>query len=124
MHRSRSNIMTDFVNIEAAAHDPFAGLLVSLQMEFEGAADAHLAREIVAAEELDFLWEARIATRRIGTIELLDDSSVEAHIWQLIGCLDSRWFVAKVGADEDDRACDLLEVRRFDSAWDAYEAYD
>lgn len=116
--------MTDFANIEAGAHDPFAGLLASLQLEFEGAADAHLAREIIAAEELDFLWAAHIAMRRIGAIEALDGGAPERHVWQLIGCLDGRWFVARATADDDGFARDLLELHRFDSAWDAYEAYD
>ena len=115
--------MSDFASIEAAAHDPFPGLLASLQLEFEGAADAHLAHEIVAAEELDFLWDARVATRSIGSVEPLDGEPGDAQVCQLIGCLEGRWFVAKAALGEGGRACDLLEVRRFAGAWDAYEAY-
>lgn len=116
--------MTGFALIEAAAHDPFAGVLASLELEFEGAADAHMARAMVAAEELDFLWDARVDARRIGAVESLDDDADPAYIWQLIGCLDGRWYVAKAIMGDDGNACDLLQVRRFKDAWDAYEAFD
>lgn len=115
--------MSEFAILEAAARDPFPGLLASLQLEFAGAADAHFAREIIASEELDFLWDARVATRQIGTIERFEDGARELPLWQLIGCLDGRWFVAKAVVDEDGCACDLLEVRRFADAWDAYGAF-
>ena len=115
--------MTDFTNIAAAAHDPFPQLLAELQLEFGHAADAHLAREIVALEELDFLWDARVAARCLGAVERFETSAGMLHLWQLIGCLEGRWYVAKALVDADGRACDLVEVLRFRDAWDAYGAF-
>ena len=116
--------MTDFATIEMTAHDPFAGLLAGLQLEFDGAADAQMARKILALEELDFLWDARVAARPIATVERFEEGPSDQQLWQVIGCLDGRWFVAKAIVGEDDRACDLIEVRRFQDAWDAYAAFD
>ena len=115
--------MTDFANIAAAAHDPFPQLLAELRLEFGHAADAHLAREILALEELDFLWDARVAARCLGAAEGFGTSEGRLHLWQLIGCLDGRWYVAKALTDTDGRACDLIEVLRFRDAWDAYGAF-
>jgi len=115
--------MSDFVITEAAARDPFASVLADLKVEFGAAASAQMAREMIAAEELDFLWQAQIAARDLGPVEVIDGDRQAAHLWQLIGCLDGRWFVAKAAVDDDGRACDLIEVRRFGDAWDAYGAY-
>ena len=116
--------MTDFAMIEAGAHDPFPGLLAGLQLEFDGTADARMARTLMALEELDFLWDARVSARQIGTVERFDEEADEQQLWQVIGCLDGRWFVAKAIVGEDGRACELLTVRRFEDAWDAYGAFD
>jgi len=116
--------MTDFAMISATAHDPFAGVLAGLQLEFDGAADAQMARAIVALEELDFFWDARVAARWVGTLERFEEAASDQQLWLVMGCLDGRWFVAKAIVGGDGRACDLIEVRRFEDAWDAYEAFD
>lgn len=116
--------MTDLASITAGAHDPFEGLLASLQREFDGAADMPMAREIVAREAVDFHWEARIEAVRLGAVEALDDDAGLLECWQVLGVLEGRWFVAKLLIDGDHCARNLLGVRRFGSAWDAYEAFE
>jgi len=116
--------MTDFATITADAHDPLPGLLASLQLEFDGAADARMARDVIMFEAVDFHWAARVESERIGPFEALEEGAEPVDIWSMLGMLAGCWFVARVAIDEAGRPRDLLEVRRFDSAWDAYEAYD
>ncbi len=115
--------MSNFAQLEAAAKDPFPLVLAELRLEFEGAASTVMAHEILVAEELDFLWEARVATHVLGRVEPIDPDAAAGDLWQLIGCLEGRWFVAKAVVDDDGNACDLVEVRRFSDAWRAYEAF-
>ena len=115
--------MTNIAMLEAAAHDPMPGLLADLEREFSGPVDAVFAGRIVAGEEADFHWNARIAERKLGAVEALEDEAEACDCWLLLGYLDGHWFVAKALVDAGGDPQSLCEVRRFDSAWDAHEAY-
>jgi hypothetical protein len=116
--------MTKFATLEAAAHDPLPGLLASLELDYPGSANAAFAARIMASEAADFHWDAQVGARKLGVVEALEDGSEARECWQVLGYLAGQWFVAKLLLDGDGRPRDLVEVRRFGSAWDAHAAFD
>lgn len=78
-----------------------AKLIAGLEIEFGGGAAAALADRFLAAETLDFHWDARMSERWLGSYEGLDDDDIELDRIAIFGRLDGRWFAAICIVDGD-----------------------
>jgi len=113
--------------IIAASHSVvdcvMARLVAGLSHEFGHEAGRALAARFLAAEECDFLWEARRCERWLGTWEGEIEDDIELDRVAICGRLDGRWFVAVSIVDGDGRAHGLIGRRDFDSEQAAREAF-
>lgn len=116
--------MTMFQTIGAASDRVMATLVAGLEIEFgRGAGDA-LAARFLEAEESDFLWDARVSERWLGTYQALDDEEdFELDRVAIMGRLDGRWFVAVSIVDGDGNPHGLMGRRKFGSERAAREAF-
>ena len=105
--------MTQVQSIAAASDRVMATLIAGLEIEFGAGADVVLARRFIAAEEGDFLWDARVEERWLGAYESLEDSRFELDRIAIWGQLDGQWFAAVCLVDGDGVAHGLLERRLF-----------
>jgi hypothetical protein len=89
------------------------GLVDALRAEF----GAVLAARMIEAEELDFLWDARVAERYLGqhlqtNLRHGDDRDSELSRIAITSFLDGTWHVAVCLADGDGEAVALLWLQR------------
>ena len=83
----------------------FEGLVDALRAEF----GAVLAARILEAEELDFLWDARVSERYLGQHFGADcDDGSELSRIAIMSLFDGSWHVAMCLADGDGEAVALL----------------
>ena len=97
------------------------GLVDALRAEF----GAVLAARILDAEELDFLWDARVSERYLGQhfgVEC-DDGSELSRI-AIVSILDGAWHAAVCLADGDGAAVALLWTRCCDGRDEALAAFE
>lgn len=107
--------------ISAIGHGTCDAAVDALRAEF----GAVLTARILDAEELDFLWDARIAERYLGQhfgVECDDD-------WELsrvaiVSLLDGEWHAGVCLADGDGDAAALLWDRRCGGYEEALAAYE
>ena len=81
-------------NIGTASDQIVATLVAGLEMELGRGAGAALADHFLAAEESDFLWDARREERWLGFYESFGDDDLELDRIAIWGRLDGRWFMA------------------------------
>lgn len=86
--------MTMMEAIGTASNRVLERLSAGLEIEFGRPAGRALAERFLAAEEVDFHWEARSRERWIGSYESLDESDLELDRVAILGRLDGAWFVA------------------------------
>ncbi|QBM75960.1 hypothetical protein E2E30_09405 [Sphingomonas sp. AAP5] len=110
-------------SVIAGSNDIFPALMSGLEIEFGGGGLQALARHFIEAESADFHWEARSGERWLGRFEGLDDAGEERDRVAIIGCLDAHWFVAVAIVDGEGEVDRISGLRRFESVWDAQEAY-
>ncbi|TCM12984.1 hypothetical protein EDF56_1168 [Novosphingobium sp. PhB165] len=115
------------VNIGIAAERVIAKLVAGLEIEFGSGAARALAARFLDAEECDFVWDARVCERWLGTLECgsqsEDDDAVELDRVAVIGCLDGSWYAAVSIVDGEGRARGLMARRSCASQGEAREAY-
>jgi hypothetical protein len=107
------------MNIGAAADRVVAKLVAGLEVEFGRGAGTALAARFLEAEESDFVWDARVCERWLGTFEndawAMDADGSEPEIEldrvAVLGRLDGRWFVAVSIVDGDGQAQGLMARR-------------
>jgi hypothetical protein len=87
-------------SIGTASDRVMAMLMAGLEIEFGRGAGEALAHRFLEAEETDFLWDARIEERWLGSYESIDDDDLELDRIAICGRLD--------GARDDGKA--LLSV--------------
>ncbi|WP_235538671.1 hypothetical protein [Sphingomonas sp. Root710] len=80
-----------------------ATLMAGLEIEFGRGAEV-LAHHFVEAEESDFLWEARIDERWLGSYESSDEDGLELDRIAICGRFDGRWFASVMLVDGDGMA--------------------
>lgn len=108
--------------VSGTATDAFERLVDSLRVEF-GCSDVEgLAERFLEAEEVDFLWEARVAERHLGEYVSLEGADYELDRVAIISFLRGRWQVAICLVDGDGAATDLFERAAFGSRADAETA--
>ncbi|PZQ50013.1 MAG: hypothetical protein DI555_23390 [Novosphingobium pentaromativorans] len=123
--------MTVRTNIGVAADRVLAKLAAGLEIEFGRGAGEALAARFVAAEEADFVWEARLCERWLGALECGcecpgDDAAceeIELDRVAIVGCLDGAWFAAVSIVDGEGRTHGLMARRACASEGSAREAY-
>lgn len=101
------------------------GLVDALRAEF----GVVLAARILEAEELDFLWDARVAERYLGQhygpeIGLEDDGEGELSRVAIVSFFDGLWRAAVCVADGDGEAVALLWERCCEGRDEALAAYE
>jgi hypothetical protein len=95
------------------------GAIDSLRAEF----GAVLAERIIEAEEVDFLWEARVRERYLGQ-QIAPDFDDEEAFRELSrvaisSVLDGRWYVGMCLVNGEGAAVELLWKRPFECRQDA-----
>ena len=115
--------MTMFQPIGGVSDRVMATLVAGLEIEFGHGAGEALAQRFLEAEESDFMWDARVSERWLGTYESNDDEDFELDRVAIMGRLDGRWFVAVSIVDGDGVPHGLMGRRTFRSAKAAREAF-
>jgi len=123
--------MTVRTNIGVAADRVLAKLAAGLEIEFGRGAGEALAARFVAAEEADFVWEARVCERWLGALECgsgcgaecAENDEIELDRVAVVGCLDGVWYAAVSIVDGDGRTHGLMARRACASEGSAREAY-
>jgi hypothetical protein len=110
-------------SIETASDRVFQTLLAGLQLEFGRDAGEALARRFLEAEEVDFLWDARILERWLGGYESLDEEDFALERVAILGRLGRRnWFVATMIVGSDGKVEGMIGKRTFRLLREAYVA--
>ncbi|WEK43275.1 MAG: hypothetical protein P0Y64_18470 [Candidatus Sphingomonas colombiensis] len=112
-----------FQPISVASTKVMDRVMAALEIEFgHGAAEA-LAQRFLAAEETDFLWDARNMERWIGAYEGTNDDDIDLDRVRIVGRLDGKWFVAVMIVDGDGNPHGLTGKREFQRRKQALAAF-
>ena len=109
--------------ISAASDRVMAALVAGLEIEFGRGAGAALAQRFIEAEDVEFLWDARVEERWIGTYESCDDGDLELDRMRIFGRFDGHWFVALIIVDGDGNPHGMIGRRLFARRRDAMRAF-
>ncbi|HWW58158.1 MAG TPA: hypothetical protein VN047_14800 [Sphingopyxis sp.] len=115
--------MNGFQHIGAASDRVLDALVSGLEIEFGRGAGAALAHRFLEAEEVDFIWDARIEERWVGTYESDEEDGVELDRIAIRGRLAGEDFVATMIVDGDGNAHGMIGRRNFESEAAAYAAF-
>ena len=114
--------MTMFQPIAVPSDRVMAALIAGLEIEFGRGAGEGLAQHFLAAEDVDFRWEARAEERWLGAYDSDDVDDFWLDRVAICGRLDARWFAATMIVDGDGNAHGMLGCRTFSSRKAAREA--
>ncbi|MBT2188621.1 hypothetical protein KK488_16835 [Sphingobium sp. H33] len=115
-------IMGMYQSIGTASDRVMATLMVGLELEFGRGAGEALAHRFLEAEETDFLWDARIEERWLGSYESVDDDDLELDRIAICGRLGGRWFASVMLVDGEGMAHGTMGKRFCRSRKLAHEA--
>jgi len=115
-------IMGMYQSIGTASDRVIATLMAGLEIEFGRGAGEALAHRFLEAEETDFLWDARIEERWLGSYESTDDDDLELDRIAICGRLDGRWFASVMLVDGDGMAQGTMGKRFCRSRRSAHDA--
>jgi len=115
--------MDMFQPVSDGADRVMAALVAGLELEFGTGAGRALSERFLAAEESDFVWDARVQERWLGRYEALEEEDFELDRVAVIGRLDGRWFVAVCIVDGDGNAHGMIGRRGFAKATAARKAF-
>ena len=110
---AKEMIMNMFGPISGATDRVMAALVSGLEIEFGRGVGEALAHRFLEAEEIDFLWDARVQERWMGAYESTDSDEIDLDRVRIFGRLDGRWFVAVIIVDGNGKAHGLLGRRDF-----------
>lgn len=99
------------MGIGTASDRIVATLVAGLEMELGRGAGAALADHFLAAEESDFLWDARGEERWLGSYEGLGEDDLELDRIAIWGRLDGRWFMAIMLVDGEGMPRETITKR-------------
>lgn len=116
-------LMTMILTLDRAANDSYSRLVSDLEIEFGSTGNAALADHFLAAEAIDFHWDARQSERHLGVYESADDEGFELDRVAIIGRLKGRWFVACAIIDGNGMAHDMVWLLHFASEAEARAAF-
>lgn len=116
-------IVESIETASAKCNDRIMARLVSgLEIEFGSGAGEALAHRFLAAEESDFLWDARIEVRWLGSYESIDDEDLELDRIAICGRLNGRWFASVMLVDGNGMVHGTVARRFFRSRKLAHDA--
>lgn len=98
-------------------------LVAGLELEFGRGAGEALAQRFLEAEEVDFLWDARVEERWIGSFENSNDDGYELERIAILARLDGDWIAATLIVDGDGRPHGLMGRRGFKTRKGALAVY-
>ena len=81
-------------------------------------------RQILASEEADFHWDARLSERWVGAYYSADENEIELDRVAIVGRIDGRWFAATSIIDGDGMPHGITNRRTFDTRHQAEMAFD
>ena len=119
----RRQFMTQYQPISAAADRVVSALAAGLELEFGRGAGEALAHRFLAAEDVEFHWDARVEERWIGGYEPSSEDEIELDRVRILGRLDGQWFVAVMIVDGDGDAHGMMGRRAFNRRGDAVRAF-
>jgi len=103
--------MSMYQSIGTASDRVMATLMAGLEVEFGRGAGEALAHRFLEAEETDFLWDARIEERWLGSYESIEVDGLELDRIAICGRLGGRWFASVMLVDGEGRAHGTLAKR-------------
>jgi hypothetical protein len=112
---SMEAIMTMVQSFAENTNRVLATLVAGLEIEFGCGAGEGLAQQFLAAEEMDFRWDARGEERWLGSYESIDGDDLVLDRVAICGRLDGDWFMATMIVDGDGEAQGMLGCRSFRS---------
>lgn len=115
--------MSMMQSVGVASDRVMAALISGLEIEFGRGVGEALAHRFLEAEEVDFLWEARLGERWIGAYESADEEDIELDRIAIIGRLDGKWFVAMMIVDGEANAHGMMGKRKFGRESEARAAF-
>ena len=92
----------------------------AVQRDFGAGFDRH----ILAAEEADFHWDARLSERWLGQYFNADEDESELDRVAIVGRIDGRWFAATSIIDGDGMPHGITNRHTFDNRHEAEMAFD
>jgi hypothetical protein len=119
----KEHIMTMIDSIGAASDRVMKALIEGLEVEFGQPAGRALAERFLAAEEIDFHWDARSRERWLGAYQAIEEEDFELDRVAVLGLLDGEWFVAVCIVDGDGRAHGLAGCRHCATMAEAEAGY-
>ena len=81
-------------------------------------------RYILAAEEADFHWDARLSERWLGAYWSADDDDIALDRVAIVGRIDGKWFVATSIIDGDGMPRAMTNRCAFDTKHEAERAFE
>ena len=78
---------------------------------------------LIACEETDFLWEARVQERWLGQYESLDEDDLDDDRMAIWGRIDGDWFAAIVVIDGNGHVDELIRREQFGNMDTAVSLY-
>ena len=81
-------------------------------------------RQIMASEEADFHWDARLSERWVGAYYRADEDDFELDRIAIVGRIDGRWFTAISIIDGNGMLHGMTSRRAFDTRHEAERAFD
>lgn len=115
--------MAQLSSLSDAADRLMAALVSGLEIEFGHSAGAALAARFLDAEEVDFLWEARMQEHWIGSYHGAEEDECELDRVRILGRIDGCWFVAVMLVDGEGEAHGMLGKRSFATEKRARQAF-
>lgn len=109
-------------SIGTASDHVMAALTAGLEIEFGRGAGEVLAQRFLEAEETDFLWDARLEERWLGSYESSDHDDLGLDRIAICGRLDSCWFASVLLVDGDGMPHGTIAKRFCRSRKSAHEA--
>lgn len=109
--------------IENTPETILAALVQGLEIEFGSGAGEALARRFLDAEETDFLWDARIAERWIGSFEHGNEDGFELDRVSIFGRLGRSWFAAIMIIDGEGQPHGTIARRDYSRRSEAEVAF-
>jgi len=86
--------------------------------------DAGIGRHILAAEEADFHWDARLNDRWLGAYWSADDDDIELDRVAIFGRIDDQWFAATAIIDGSGMPHAMANRRTFDTRQEAERVFE
>ena len=85
---------------------------------------AVINRHVLAAEEADFHWDARLGERWLGAYWSADDDDIDLDRVAIVGQIDGQWFAATSIIDGNGMPRAMTNRRAFDTRHEAERAFE